>query len=322
MIRGRKMLIRIGSIVLLMVTIGIFACLIAPPKAEAGSRYELRPYFAGRGYAYAYPLLTYRERPVFGITKHYEFKRRPLSVPQRPHRTYSSSPTRVFHYHHYPRNYSSSYPYRGSQVIGPDRPSVIEREKVIIERQTPPQNYSQQQAPNAVQQRPPLSRNYADEGEDKSFVEHLQDANRLFKDRDYNSAVLEFRKAAAMQPSNAPVKMGYALALLATGDYVTAASELRHALKSNNEWYDEAPELSTYYGDLNDFKAHFAMLERYIQKHPKNLDAQFLSGYLNFVQGKLDRAADTMAEILEKDPNELEATTLLGRLASKQLEYE
>ncbi|MEW6234386.1 MAG: tetratricopeptide repeat protein [Candidatus Omnitrophota bacterium] len=296
-----------NRIILILAIAGILGVLLAPMEAQS-QRYYYRPYFAGSGYAYAYPLLVRYERPIFGNQYPYEFKRRPLSVPDtsrlalpKTQIVYVNSP-----YSFSPLPYASYYPppslssYGNLEAVSPYRPP-------ISERQIPPSV-----SPPSPPPRP--------QEESQSFAEHLTEANRLFKQRDYVNSVPEFRQATNKQPSNAPSQMGFALALFATGDYGAAASTLRQALKLHSAWYDKAVDLSVYYGDLNDFKAHFALLDRYLLKQADNLNVKFLWGYLHFVEGRLQKAADALAQILEKDPNELEATTMLGRLAAKQLE--
>ena len=100
------------------------------------------------------------------------------------------------------------------------------------------------------------------------------------------------------------------------GEYVDAGSALRRALLLKPVWNEKPILLATYYGDLNDFNAHLARLERFVQSHKTHSEAQFLLAYLYYAIERADDAAGLLATILDAHPNDLEATTLLGRIAS------
>ncbi len=303
---------------LLISFIGLFLCALIAPVTSDAVDYRLRPYFKGSGYAYAYPILQWEPRIDYSPPKVFEFGKRPLSVPHRPQRS-SASPTRVVYIHTLPPSYAQApsgyYPTPPEQKS--DQPTVIERERVIVERapeEKPPKDTPREEVDKEEEQ---VSRDF--DYKNKTFIEHLDDGNKAFKNRNYEIAKREFKHAAGMQPSNATVRMGYALGLFATGDYETAAMVLRRALQLNEDWIKKPVEISTYYGKLEDYNAHLSMLERYIKKHPQNLEAKFLAGYIHFMNGDLTKASETMAKILEDDPNDSEATAILGYLTSKQL---
>lgn len=280
---------------------------------------------------------------VYGISPPYARERRPLNVPQsgsnyyRPRSVFYMlpQPAPMFPYaapvawqspYSYPSVFTMGSPYLTApylsvpslgapyaiRTIGPVQPTIIEREKVIIER--PPAEESAK--PSASSAQTPSYIPSKPVGEDEGFVNQLDRAQRLFRERNYQEAVEAYHKASGLNSGNALLKMGQAFSLLAVGDYESAASALRRALTLNPEWNEKPVLVATFYGDANDFSAHLARLDIYVKKYKENVEARFLQAYLYVVANRMNEAAELLAGILETQPNDLDATTLLGRIAA------
>ncbi len=311
------------------ISIGITALDLCP--TSYADRYYYRTY--SRNYYDGY----YYNSPVFGLRSPYVRERRPLNVPSSSYRSYPTYPPifsmypqpvpmltpmppgpwiTPYSYSPYSYLYANYSPYR---MIGSNPPTIIEREKIIIERQP-----ASTESVISRESSPSTARSYIPSkplGEEGSFVQLLDQAQRLFHDRNYQEAVEIYHQASGLSTGNALVKMGQALAWCAVGDYEGAASALRRALTLNPEWNEKPILVATFYGDTNDFNAHIARLEMFVKKSEKNLESRFLLAYLYSIADRGDEAAELLADLLDQNPNDLEATTLLGRLAeAKQKE--
>lgn len=291
------------------------------PSSFGFYSYRLRPFFWGSGLAYRYPIFTVEPYPNYGLLPPYERGRRPLNVPDTSRRYYQPPERIVYVYNTPPPAAYGNWPFAPGTTFSPaaqammqNRPPVIEREKVIIERQPG-------ETTETAGEKPPAEPSYLPShamGDEDSFVRQMDQAQRLFRDRRYKEAVEAYHRAAGLKPSTPMVKMGQCLALFAVGDYEGAASALRRALILHPEWYKEPILLATFYGDTTDFNAHLAVLERFLGRHKEHVEARFLAAYFYFVLDRLSESAEYLASILEKDPADLEATSLLGNLAALQ----
>lgn len=282
--------------------------------------YRLRPFFWGSGLAYRYPIFTLEPYPNYGLMPPYERGRRPLNVPDTSRVSYRA-PERIVYVYTQPPAYGN-WPFASGVTLSPGAPAqvlprypILEREKIIMERPA--------EEPTAKAESPPRDKEPSyipshGPGSKDSFVRQLDQAQRLFRDRRYKEAVEAYHRIAGLKPNTPMVKMGQCWALLAVGDYEGAASALRRALVLHPDWYQEPIQVATFYGDTNDFNAHLAVLERFLSQHPDHVEARFLVAYGYFVLDRMSEAAENLAMILEKDPGDLEATSLLGNLAALQ----
>ncbi|MFB3787587.1 MAG: tetratricopeptide repeat protein [bacterium] len=312
-------------ILLFSLVVTVAAVLAWTPDSRSASfgfyNYRLRPFFWGSGLAYRYPFFTLEPYPNFGLMPPYERGRRPLNVPDTS-RLYSRPPERIIYvYNPPPPAAYGNWPFAPGATLPPaaqamlqNRPPVIEREKVIFERQPEDSTAGREEKSQVKTSFLPSHGT----GDTDSFVRQMDQAQRLFRDRRYKEAVEAYHRASGLKPNTPMVKMGQCLALFAVGDYEGAASALRRALILHPDWYKEPILLATFYGDTNDFNAHLAVLERFLGQHPEHVEARFLTAYFYFVLDRLSESAETLATILEKDPGDLEATSLLGNLAALQ----
>ncbi|MGC9326400.1 MAG: tetratricopeptide repeat protein [Candidatus Hinthialibacter sp.] len=291
---------------------------------------DARRYYYRHSYRSYY---DYDHSPIFGLTSPYERTRRPLNVPATRSASYRS-PSVVYVYQQpmvYPpygpaapwfsqtamRTSPYAYlgvPYPPYSNYPPVQPIIIERERIVAEQ---PRDGGEEDGSQTIARTPSYIPSKPI-GEDGGFVKQLDYAQRLFRERNYQQAAEAYHKASGLSSDNALVKMGQALSLLAVGDYESAASALRRALMLNPEWCEKPILPATFYGELNDFNAHLFRLERFVEKNKEHVESQFLLAYLFTIADRLNEAADLLAGILERHPNDLEATTLLGRIAAAQ----
>lgn len=303
--------------------IAIAACvgMLCPAPSDAFQfyyypRYKLKPYFLSSGMTYHYPFFYYYPDVPWGMSPPFEQGRRQLAVPDisnRPSVVYVVQKDRN---EDIPEAFRPDSSRTDSNSKAPwsdqDRPTIIEREKVIIDRSEPkPADQPAAQGRTFYSPSRPV-------GQSSGFAEQLDQAQQMFRNRQYKEAVEAYHFTVALQPSSPMGKMGQALALFAVGDYEQAASALRKALTLHKEWNATPIQIGTFYGEVNDFYAHLARLERYRKQNRENIEAGFVLAYCYVVLERNNEAAELLATLLESDPNDLEATTLLGYMAAKQ----
>lgn len=316
---------------LLTASIAVFALL---DDAEA-RRYYYRNY--NRYYPEYYNFYRYPSTE-FGIHSPFTRGRRPLNVPSSGWQSYRP----YYSYYNYPQpapfipylqpspyiqpsvwsmpySYlpalSMNYPFFPIQVISPAQPLIIERERVIVERQPPEaEPLYHEEVTNAS---PYSSASQIAENQE-DYRHQLDMAQRFFRERNYRQAVEMYHRASGMNSLDAQMKMGQAFSLLAVGDYTNAASALRRALSLNPEWNEKPVLITAFYRETNDFDAHLTRLELYVRKNPQNLEARFLQAYLYVAADRRNDAAELLAGILASQPNDLDATTLFGRISASK----
>ncbi len=207
---------------------------------------------------------------------------------------------------------ASPYPQSQIRVIGPMQPTIIERERIIVERPPAPNQIAP--APSNIQSNtytPSTSVNSSTDASEQFLI-----AQELFRERKYTEAAQAFNTASGLKPGDAKVKMGQSLSLLAVGDYQGSGAALRRALYLNSEWYVKPIDPAEYYGVNKDLNAHLMKIERFVAKNPKHVEAKLTLGYCYFISGKMNEAAENLADILEMNPDDLETISLLGNIAS------
>jgi len=320
-------------IVLILISTG-FVLSLTPDTAEARTHYRHQSRFHNNYY--------YRNSATFGIRSPYFRTRRSLNVPvtRRSYRptgqivymgpapaafynpwrpmiqpSYQPAYQPVFQPSYQPMYTRMAYPYPQSNIrmIGPMQPTIIERERIIVER--PPATTQIAPVPLNVQIKfytPSTSTNSTIDASEQFSI-----AQQLFRERKYTEAAQAFNTASGLKPGDAKVKMGQSLSLLAVGDYQGSGASLRRALEINSEWYVKPIDPTEYYGENKDLNAHLMKIERFVDKNPKHVEAKLTLGYFCYVTGRMSEAADNLAEILEINPNDLETMSLLGNLVSK-----
>ena len=303
----------------------VFILSFTPDTADARRRY--------RQHSSIYNKYYHRNSAISGLRSPYVRTRRPLNVPvtRRSYRPtgriiYMGPTPTVFYNPWSPMiqpmyqpvfqpSYQpvyNPYPYTNIRVIGPTQPTIIERERIIVER-TPAQTQTAPLSPVIQNQTNSISSSI-NSATDAS--EQLSIAQQLFKDRKYSEAAKVFNSASGLKPGDPTVKMGQSFSLLAVGDYQGSGASLRSALSLNPAWYTEALDPMQYYGDNKDFNAHLITIERFVEKNPNHIEARLTLGYLYFITGEINQAAEELADILENNPNDLEAISLLGNIAT------
>ncbi len=319
-------------IVLILITAGFVLSLI-PNTADARTHYRYNSRYNSRIYSNYY----HRNSPVFGMRSPYVRTRRPLNVPVTTPR-YSYRPTRQIIYmgpqpmpfynpwdvmvqpvyqSAYQPIYTSMispYPQSSIRLIQPMPPTIIERERIIVDQQ--PATRSVAPASSITDDNAYTPSISTDNATDIS--EQLAIAQQLFRERKYKEAAQAFHNVSGLKPGDAEVKMGQSLSLLAVGDYQGSGASLRQALSLNPVWFEKPIDPTEYYGENKDIQAHLITINRFVDKNPNHVEAKLTLAYVCYICGNLNDAAEHLADILDMNPGDIETMSLLGNLAAKQ----
>ncbi len=178
-------------------------------------------------------------------------------------------------------------------------------------------------------------RQQLDQAEDKPNDETAADRNfseavEAFERGDYNEAILKFRVAMVLEPSDIILPFAYSQALFARGDYEAAAASLRAVLMSmvppietTAQTQDESQDTVYYprglYKKPEYLQQQIQALAARVAANPNNTDLQLLLGYHLLGSGQADKALIPLGEA-SKDPANREAVRILLNLREKVLE--
>lgn len=286
----------------------IIALLVGMGSAQpsfADYRYEIEPYFKGSGLGYRWPIFTFDREPEFGLFRFIERGRRPIQAPVVPKR---------------------SQPVREVVYIYPPAHSAANLNQAFTQPGFTP--YNRPLSQQAMQQlwgqnnaQPPrqTARNQAT---NENFTHLLAKAAEQFREEDYAAAQSTYQAVRETIAGNAMVEMGYALAVMAEGNYTTAAQSLRRALRLHPSWYTDPVRLQSFYGDLEKFTPHWQALTEALEEEPNHQAKLFLVSYFAYLQGDYEQAQEWLTRLLEQAPKDVEASTILGQVITQQAKSE
>ncbi len=140
--------------------------------------------------------------------------------------------------------------------------------------------------------------------------EYLNQAMSAFQSGNYREAQRLAGHAIVDEPQNPQAHAIICLTAFATGDYQAAAAEA-HAVAS----ISGVPSWSQIYGvyqDLDKFTTQLRQLENDARKHPDDVHAQFLLGFLYLGMGHRAEAQEHLAQVIQQRPNDRLTANLLS----------
>lgn len=129
----------------------------------------------------------------------------------------------------------------------------------------------------------------------------LDEAIAAFRAGDYKEALRLAQHATVDMPDNGAVYLLVAQAYFATGEYLSAAETLHHAMSMlpEEEWGLFVTNYRDYYGNVGDFTAQLRELETWLAKEPTAPFGYFWLGYSygylgypEYAVGQLDQAIE------------------------------
>src|SRR5258706_199722 len=119
----------------------------------------------------------------------------------------------------------------------------------------------------------------------------------------FDAIVSKSRIEAERSPSNPHVRANYALALMNSGNLLAAAEEFETVLEKSPQHFMSLANLArirTFQERFNDAEL---LYEKLMSLYPKELSPLVNLSYVLFRIGKLDRAAATLNQAIELDPD-------------------
>jgi tetratricopeptide (TPR) repeat protein len=172
--------------------------------------------------------------------------------------------------------------------------------------------------PNAVSAQPaPGNQMQPPADVEQAGVEGLQyynEARAAFEQGSYRDALRLAGHSGLDSPQNPKVHELASLALFASGDYRSAATEAHAALAfgTPSSWAD----LYGYYNDVDKYTDQLRKLEKTVSTTPNSAPAQFLLGYQYLMTGATPEAKEHFAQAAKLTPNDKLAQHILKQLDS------
>lgn len=146
---------------------------------------------------------------------------------------------------------------------------------------------------------------------------HVSLGDFYFKEGRFAEAAESYLRALAYAPDDASLYFVLADALFATGDYHYAAFVIGKALRLDPDLARAEADKRTFYGDPDLFDEHMATLRKYLAEKPYDAAAWLVLGYNQRFSGDPEGARRSFKKVLEIDPGNEAARTLLDALAER-----
>ncbi len=105
---------------------------------------------------------------------------------------------------------------------------------------------------------------------------------RLFRDGDYEQAVVSWLGAAESNHSNAASRLHAGHAMFALGRYREGVQHIARAFELSPSLAYKIYDLRDEYGDKAEFESHWAALRTFVAEHPDDASAATMLGYVTF----------------------------------------
>ena len=137
----------------------------------------------------------------------------------------------------------------------------------------------------------------------------------------FDIAVLHFQKAISLAPDDEMANLGLGLAFQGMQERSEAMRWISKSLEINVENTAALFSLVKLANETEEFLDAERMLVRYLDKHPNDFDFIYTLGGVIFKQGRYQETIELMKRIIEIDPRDQKAATLMKQ-AETQLEEE
>ncbi len=146
---------------------------------------------------------------------------------------------------------------------------------------------------------------------DLEFRELIELGWDLFRAADYAGAAESFRRATVQRPDDALVKLAFAQALFAIGNYPDAAFVLRRALELDPDWPLSPPAILERYGDPADHAEQMLAVRTFLDYMPDDPSSTLVLATQDFLIGDVEKGRDLLEKLKEMDPEDHAVQRLL-----------
>jgi tetratricopeptide (TPR) repeat protein len=134
---------------------------------------------------------------------------------------------------------------------------------------------------------------------DKLPVDELINyGSSFFKKSDYSMAAKLFKRAIETKKDIPVVHIAYGDSLFALGKFDEATQAILKGLEIYPKYAESQINRRDFYGDPSEFDLQLQKLEKYVHKHPDDLNARFLLGYNYFFIQDYGRADEQFQAVL------------------------
>src|SRR4030095_2978357 len=150
-------------------------------------------------------------------------------------------------------------------------------------------------------------------GGEKPAKSHIEKAELAFKERRYQDAVEEFRKAIELDRESTDAYYGLGLAYLKTGERIKAIEAFREAIRLRPEWAEAHNQLGLTYYEAGEYKTAASAFEEATRLKPDFFDALVALGNTYQHSGLYARAVEVLEKAVLLRPENIDAKMALGR---------
>jgi tetratricopeptide (TPR) repeat protein len=150
------------------------------------------------------------------------------------------------------------------------------------------------------------------------FARFCDLAVEAMKNRLFERAVQEWKKAFLLDSSNSWAHNNFGVALIETGQVDTAIDHYRKAVKMNPVYWEAYNNLGEALSQKGDFKGAVKQFEKAIQLNPKFTVARANLGSAMVQAGLSDEAIFHLKKAIEEDPDQPDARRNLGHLLAEK----
>lgn len=109
--------------------------------------------------------------------------------------------------------------------------------------------------------------------------------DKAFESGKYDQARSDYARALALAGEDSGSRLALGLAEFALGSFDDAAREIRAGIGRSPSLAMSDFDLRAAYGRSHDFETHRGILEEFAAKNPRDLNAQFLQGFVRYFSG-------------------------------------
>jgi tetratricopeptide (TPR) repeat protein len=132
-----------------------------------------------------------------------------------------------------------------------------------------------------------------------NFKAYMAQAHKLFKQGKYTHAAARYETAKRALRDKPAAHIAHGHALLASGDYHTAALMLQRALKVFPQWVNARLDLAGTFARAEDLKRREKEIGEQLAQAPKSVTHNFMMGYIYWYTGRRDEAIPFFEKVVE-----------------------
>lgn len=147
---------------------------------------------------------------------------------------------------------------------------------------------------------------------------HAERAYERSREGDSYGAIAAFSTAIAMASENGPLYLAQGLVYMQVGDLRSAYNKIEQGLSRMSDLSEGHPNLMALFADPNLVRWHISDLTALTEQYPNEYRAQFMLGYLHFLQGEYEKAKGPLQEAAARDSGNPQVRRLLDHIYQLQ----